>query len=110
MAQRVQVIRISDLSGADLGDGGQTVKFGVNNASYEIDLSDDEVGELFTVLKPYIDNATKTSGRGVRRSRANTPEIDPKAVRAWAAANNVEVNDRGRIPADVIDKYKAAGN
>jgi hypothetical protein len=31
---------------------------------------------------------------------------------AWAAAaaNGIEFSNRGRVPADVIEKYKAAGN
>ena len=31
------------------------------------------------------------------------------AVRAWAREQGVEVSDRGRIPADVLRRYEAAG-
>lgn len=111
IAQKIVTLRISDISGEELGDGGQTINFSVGTTGYTIDLSDREVEKFFNVLKPYVDNAQKTSGRGVRRSRSSSAsEVDPKAVRAWAAANDVEVNDRGRIPADIIEKYKSAGN
>lgn len=111
MAQKIVTLRISDISGEDLGDGGQSINFSVGNTGYVIDLSDKEVEKFFNVLKPYVDNAQKTSGRGVRRSRASSgSDVDPKAVRSWAAANNVEVSDRGRIPADIVEKFKAAGN
>ena len=35
-------------------------------------------------------------------------DVNPKAVRAWAEANGVEVNARGRLSVEVIEKYKAA--
>lgn len=34
-------------------------------------------------------------------------EVDPAAVRAWAAANDVDVASRGPIPAAVIEAYRA---
>ena len=34
----------------------------------------------------------------------------PAAVRAWAAGQGIEVNARGRIKADVVEKFRAAGN
>jgi hypothetical protein len=33
-----------------------------------------------------------------------------RAVRAWASSNRIELSTRGRIPADAIDQYRAAGN
>lgn len=35
------------------------------------------------------------------------PEVDPKAVRAWAKANGYEVGDRGRIHASIVKAYVA---
>ena len=32
---------------------------------------------------------------------------DTSEVRAWARANGYEVNERGRIPAAIIDAYEA---
>jgi len=46
-------------------------------------------------------------------SRAYTriaTEVDPAAVRAWAASNGVSVSARGRVSATVIEQYRAAGN
>jgi uncharacterized protein (DUF4415 family) len=31
-------------------------------------------------------------------------------VRAWAAGRGIEVNARGRIKADVVEQFRAAGN
>ena len=36
--------------------------------------------------------------------------LDLKAVRAWAGSNKIELSNRGRVPASVIEQYKAAGN
>ena len=37
-------------------------------------------------------------------------QVDIKAVRAWANSNGIQLSQRGRIPADVISQYHAAGN
>ncbi len=29
-------------------------------------------------------------------------------IRAWAKSKGLKVNDRGRIPADIVEKYDAA--
>ena len=36
--------------------------------------------------------------------------IDSHAVRVWAEANGIKVGIKGRIPANVISRYQAAGN
>ena len=37
-------------------------------------------------------------------------EEPPKAVRRWAESKKIDVPARGRIPADVLEKFRAAGN
>ena len=32
--------------------------------------------------------------------------LDLKAVRAWAGSNKIELSNRGRVPASVIEQYK----
>jgi hypothetical protein len=39
---------------------------------------------------------------------APTAATDPKAVRAWAAANGIDCPTRGKVPAAVVDAYLAA--
>lgn len=36
------------------------------------------------------------------------PQPDAKAVRAWAAEQGIEVPPRGKLPADVVERYQAA--
>ena len=63
-------------------------------------------------LKPYLDAATKISGRSTRSrrardSRASGPRKDLPAIREWARGQGIDVSDRGRIPAAVIAQYDA---
>lgn len=110
MASRTIVQLVDDLDGKELKDGeGQTISFALGKTQYEIDLSDKNVGKLYDVLKPYTDAARKVGGG---RSRATTTQsdVDPKSVRAWASSNGYELSARGRVPADVVAAYRAAGN
>ena len=50
---------------------------------------------------------TTSSTRRRARSSAGSGE-SPAEVRAWAEANGIKVNARGRIPADVLAAYRAA--
>ncbi|SDY87034.1 Lsr2 protein [Geodermatophilus africanus] len=53
------------------------------------------------------------TGGGRRSAPAAKPTYagyDPAAVRAWAAGQGIEVNARGRIKAEVVEKFRAAGN
>ena len=45
-----------------------------------------------------------------QRPLPHSSEVDNKAVRAWAASNGIELSTRGRIPASVLEQYRAAGN
>ena len=47
MAQRTQVILISDLSGDEIKDGGESISFSYRGADYTIDLA-----EKFIALRP----------------------------------------------------------
>ena len=107
MAQKVSIILVDDIDG---GDATETVQFGLDGTSYEIDLSDANAGALREALSGYVGHARKvTSGRRGRRSTAAaTTGASAKDVRAWARENNHSVPERGRIPADVREAYDAA--
>ncbi len=64
-------------------------------------------------ITPYVDAGQRIGGRRTRSSSSSSNgsgQIDTKAVRKWAASNGIELSSRGRVPADVVEKYKAAGN
>jgi hypothetical protein len=63
MAQRTMVRLTDDLSGADIPAGkGETLSFGLDGWSYEIDLTAKNASGLRKALRPYIE--------AVARSRA----------------------------------------
>ena len=96
----------------DGGPADDTVTFGLDGATYEIDLSSENAEALREVLAPYIGHARRVSGRG--RSRAgggrgrSARRADLSDVRAWARENGYEISDRGRISGDVIEAYETA--
>jgi nucleoid-associated protein Lsr2 len=113
VAQRVQTILVDDLDGTELGDDGQTVRFGWLGADYTIDLSQANLDKFAAAITPYVDAGQRVGGRKTRSSSSSVSgngQVDTKAVRKWAQSNGIELSSRGRVPADVIDKYKAAGN
>jgi hypothetical protein len=110
MATKTQVVLIDDLTG-DLTD--TTVMFALDKTEYEIDLSNENATEMWEGFSRYVEAARKVTCGGRRSAPAPKPTYagyDPAAVRAWAAGQGIEVNARGRIKADVVEKFRAAGN
>jgi len=106
MAQKVSIILVDDLDGSE---ASETVSFGLDGSSYEIDLTEAHASSLREALAGYIGNARKVTG-GRRRKAAASSDSGPSAreVRDWARSNGFTVPDRGRIPADVRDAFDAA--
>jgi hypothetical protein len=108
MAQRTIVELLDDIDGKP---ADETVPFGLDGKSYELDLSKKNAQALRKLLGPYVEHGRKISTRGrVAASKTRAGGVDPKAVRAWAARNRQEVPARGRIPKSVLEAYSAAGN
>jgi len=107
VAQKVQVLLIDDIDG---GQAEQTVSFSLDGSVYEIDLNNANAARLREALAPFVTAARKAP---VRRSAAlaakSLPHKDRTArIRAWAKAHGKQVNDRGRLPQEIIDAYHAA--
>jgi nucleoid-associated protein Lsr2 len=108
MAQKIQTLFIDDIDG---GEAEGTVRFAIDGTDYEIDLSAQHGEELRGVFKNYIAHARKISGtarRGTGRSARKPSLIDPVAARAWARENGYDIKERGRVPAEVVTKYREA--
>lgn len=116
MAQKTTVQLIDDITGETIEDGkGRTITFAVDGVEYEIDLAEKQAEKLAQALDPYVTHARKVGGRRAaspssKASGKASRDYDPKAVRAWAQSNNVELPARGRIPADVIQRYRDSAN
>ena len=110
MARKIQYILVSDLSGEELGESGQTIKFGFLGVDYELDVSQEEADEFAGVMDRYIKAARRTGGRRQAGGRSNggTDRAKLVKIREWARANDMKVSSRGRIAQDVIDAYEAA--
>jgi hypothetical protein len=107
MARRIQTLLIDDLDG---GEAAGTVRFGLDGTEYEIDLSTTHSDELRKALRQYLVHARRAGGpaRSATRSRRGGGAVDTAKVREWAKGQGIEVKDRGRVPADVVEQYKTA--
>ena len=108
-AHQVQTLFIDDLDGSQ-AEG--TVRFGLDGAEYEIDLNAEHAPALRDALARYV-GAARRAGGGTRRPardgcRARADGVDSTEVREWAKAQGIEVKDRGRVPAELMVKFKAA--
>ncbi|MFI7579683.1 Lsr2 family protein [Kocuria sp. M1N1S27] len=109
MAQTVKIILEDDLDG---GPAEETVRFGLDGAQYEIDLSEENAGKLRDAVRPFIAKARRAQGKqtpkpgksgGARPTGKSNP--DTAAIRQWARENGHPVSDRGRIHQDVQKAY-----
>ncbi|MET8678308.1 Lsr2 family protein [Streptomyces sp. NPDC004647] len=104
MAQRVVVTLADDIDG---GEAAETVIFGLDGKSYEIDLNTANAKKLRGALAPYVEAGRKRSKSGKTYHRTSVAP-DPAAVRAWARSNGMDVPPRGRIPKKVYEAFNAA--
>ena len=107
MAQKVQVLLVDDLDGSE---ATETVTFGLDGVSYEIDLSSGNAGEPPQRARPYVDHARKAGNAQARRRRQrNGAGREQSArIREWARSHGHKVNERGRIPGNIVAEYEAA--
>jgi len=122
-----QVFRVDDLNGELIEEGTPPVKFTIEGAAYEIDLTAANRSGFLTAVQPYIEKARSKGGKKLPTTQAagqagsasskaaagaattDRPSFDTVAVRAWAAENWPEpVADKGRVPAAVVAAYEAA--
>lgn len=112
MAQKVQVLLVDDIDG---GTADETVTFGLDGVTYEIDLTTENATKLRDVLATWVANGRKVTGRTTSRSasRSSAPSRAARSgqaqeIREWAKANGYEVSERGRIPAEVKKAFEDA--
>ncbi len=111
MAQKTTRKLVDDL---DSSPAVQTVRFGYDGHTYEIELSEEHAAELDEFLAPYLEHARRV-GDGTRTGRGRRPPRQPRqtredtrAIRVWAWDHGYQVSERGRIPTDVVAAYQAA--
>ena len=109
MAQKIQTLLIDDLDGSA---AEETVRFGLDGADYEIDLNAGHAQDLRDALARYVGAARRVGGTARRSARGtrhgSASGLNTTEVREWAKAQGIEVKDRGRVPAGLVVKFKAA--
>jgi hypothetical protein len=116
MAQRVQTVLISDLSGDEVEAGRESVKFGYLGVDYVIDLTAKEAVGFEKAISMYVAHARK-AGRTPRRgssggasgSSGNTGHHESISnLKRWATEQGIDYPKRGRLPKSLVDAYDAA--
>jgi hypothetical protein len=119
MAQRVQTVLISDLSGDEVEAGLTSVSFGYQGVDYVIDLTSKEAAGFDKAIAMYVEHARKVP-RGTRRSSSGgsggagasgTSHSHAERignVKRWAADQGLDYPKRGRLPKSLVDAYDAA--
>lgn len=103
MAKTVNVVITDDLDGSS---GAGAVTFTFDGQGYEIDLTTANRERMRATLQPFIDASRRTGQRKPPRTAARRADL--AAIRAWAAAQGLQIAERGRISADVLSKYDLA--
>jgi uncharacterized protein YjbI with pentapeptide repeats len=57
-----------------------------------------DASEFASLLNANLKNARKTTGS----------DLAAETVRTWARENGIAVNEKGRVPAEIVAKYRAA--
>lgn len=109
MAKQTTITMVDDLDGSE---AEHSIEFGLDGKTFEIDLSSENYAKLRELFEPFTSVArfvgrpgAKAARPGVKTYGSNQDRQQNQAIRAWARDNNVEIAERGRIPAEVIDAY-----
>ncbi len=108
MAQKVNIVLVDDLDGSE---ATETVSFGLDGTTYEIDLNDANAAKLRDALATYVGHGRKVGAaprRGRRSAAANGTGPSAREIRDWARSNGFDVPDRGRVSAEVREAYDKA--
>lgn len=108
MAKKTVVVLEDDIDGSE---ASETISFALDGSEYVIDLNEGHANELRAALSRFTDAGRMVSGgrgRMAARTKSSQGGPDAKAVRMWAVENGIQVNTRGRIQAEVVEKYEAA--
>jgi hypothetical protein len=110
VAQKIQTLFIDDIDGS-AAEG--TVRFALDGTDYEIDLNTQHAAALRKAMAKYVEAARRSSGAAARRParsgrRSSASGLNTTEVREWAKAQGIEVKDRGRVPAELVVRFRAA--
>jgi hypothetical protein len=95
-------------------EAAETITYGIDGRYREIDLSEANAKKLRDALAPFSKVARLIDSKVGGRRFANGDngqmgfaygDYDSQAVRTWAQERGIAVNDKGRVPDDVVKQY-----
>jgi hypothetical protein len=107
MAREVIEQLVDDLDGSE---ATESVSFGLDGVTFEIDLNGQHADELRAAFETYVRAARRVGGGSGRRTRSGRSARNRDrnaAIRQWALDNGIELPGRGRIAQGVKDTYDA---
>jgi hypothetical protein len=105
MASKTTIVLEDDLEG---GPADETLRFSLGGKDYEIDLNTKNATLFRRQLAAFVDHARPAGAAQSRRpTRTASSRKRSAAIRAWAKQQGIDISDRGRIPANVIEQYQA---
>ncbi|MEU3437854.1 Lsr2 family protein [Streptomyces sp. NPDC006863] len=117
MAQKIVTTYTDDLTGEDSEDV-RTHTILVDGAGVEIDLTSESHDKLMDALKPFlkaegarrtrVSLLAKAAGKGKSPAASVAGKQNTAEIRKWARENGHNVNDRGRVPAEIREAYAKA--
>lgn len=109
MATRTITSLVDDTDGSE---AQETVSFGLEGTTYEIDLSDQNAKKLRDALEPWVTKARKTGGRRRPTSNKLSPldKGEISMMRAWLQEHGHDVSARGRISAKLRELYNSSAH
>ncbi|MFG2141417.1 Lsr2 family protein [Streptomyces sp. NPDC048650] len=107
MAQKVITIYTDDLTGEETSEAA-THTISIDGVTYEIDLGPDSYDKLLEAVAPFTKVGRRTGKARKPRNAGTSSNEDTAAIRAWAKENGYNINDRGRVPADIREAYQKA--
>lgn len=111
MASTTKVI-VTTTDDIDGTPNAKTVRFGLDDMQYDIDLGPDNEAKLREFLALFVGHARPTRKRGRKPGKpvaTATPAVSKSSeIRKWAMENGLTVPERGRISQAVTDAYNAA--
>jgi len=111
VAQQRSVSLVDDLDG---GKAAETVAFGLDGVSFEIDLNKRNAAALRKALTEFVEHGRRVKTGAVAGGRRGPGRVvtrsgpAPAVVREWATEQGIAVSPRGRVAADVLARYEAA--
>ncbi|MEU3290113.1 histone-like nucleoid-structuring protein Lsr2 [Streptomyces longwoodensis] len=99
---KIEYLLVDDLDGSE---ADETVMFGLDGMTYEIDLTTANANKLRSLLEPYVKGGRRTDSRAAGRGSQ-----DIARIRAWARENGLAVNEHGSVPTSIREAYEKANS